>query len=89
MVAVKAATVYKGKDWISHIPRSREEKLRFPVRTEQGRDHRVAAPLKLADAVLRPELGLWPSLVAEMETVQIRCAVEDPSATRSSQFTVH
>lgn len=87
-MAVRAATVYKGKDWISHIPRGREEKLRFPVRTEQGREHTVAAPLMLADAVLRPELGLWPSLVAETETEQIRCSAEDPSATRSPQFTV-
>lgn len=48
MVTVKAATVYKGKDWIAHIPGSREEKLRFPMRTEQGRDHTVAAPLMLS-----------------------------------------
>lgn len=48
MVAVKTAAVYKGKDWISHFPGSREEELRFPMRTEQGRDHTVAAPLMLS-----------------------------------------
>lgn len=59
--AGKAATVLQGQR-MSPIPRRMEEELRLPVRTEQGHDQPVAAPLMLSGCCFET-LGLWSSIV--------------------------